>query len=45
MLKKELPNNIDDAMKGSYLGPAFSDSEIESELNACGAVFKKCSEN
>ncbi len=34
-----------DAMKGSYLGPAFSDSEIEKELKKCGAVFKKCSEN
>jgi carbamoyltransferase len=38
-------NFVSDAMKGSYLGPAFSDSEIERELNACGAVFKKCSEN
>tara|TARA_A100001011_G_scaffold299817_1_gene313004 strand:- start:379 stop:2217 length:1839 start_codon:yes stop_codon:yes gene_type:complete len=38
-------NSVSDAMKGSYLGPAFSDSEIERELNACGAVFKKCSEN
>jgi carbamoyltransferase len=37
--------SVSDAMKGSYLGPAFSDSEIERELNACGAVFKKCSEN
>ena len=34
-----------DAMKGAYLGPEFSDHEIETELNACGAVYKKCSEN
>ena len=34
-----------DAMKGSYLGPEFSDTEIETELNACSAVYVKCSEN
>ena len=34
-----------DAMKGSYLGPEFSDIEIYSELSACGAIFKKLSEN
>ena len=28
-------------MKGSYLGPNFSDDEIEAELTSCGAVFKK----
>ena len=33
-----------DAMKGGYLGPEFSDTEIEAELTACGAVFKKLSE-
>ena len=33
-----------DAMKGSYLGPEFSDSEIEDELKACGAVYRKQSE-
>jgi len=33
-----------DAMKGSYLGPEFSDAEIEAELNACGAVYEKRSE-
>ena len=30
-----------DAMKGSYLGPEFSDSEIKNQLKSCGAVFKK----
>ena len=34
-----------DAMKGAYLGPEFSDVEIYSELSACGAIFKKLSEN
>ncbi|MDA9605662.1 carbamoyltransferase [Candidatus Pelagibacter sp.] len=33
-----------DLMKGSYLGPEFSDEEIESELLACGASFKKLPE-
>ena len=33
-----------DAMKGSYVGPAFGDDEIEVELTACGARFKKLSE-
>ena len=34
-----------DSMKGSYLGPEFSESEIEKELKSCGAIFKKLSEN
>jgi carbamoyltransferase len=33
-----------DSMKGAYLGPKFSSDEIESKLKACGAVFKKLSE-
>jgi carbamoyltransferase len=33
-----------DAMKGGYLGPEFKDAEIEAELTACGANFKKLSE-
>ena len=33
-----------DAMRGSYLGPEFSDAEIESELIACGAKFHKLDE-
>jgi len=35
---------VGDAMKGSYLGPEFSDDEIETELESCGAVYKKLSE-
>ena len=34
-----------DAMKGAYLGPEFSDAEIENELNECGAVYHKLSED
>ncbi|MDA9914768.1 carbamoyltransferase [Alphaproteobacteria bacterium] len=32
-----------DAMKGAYLGPEFTDNEIETELTDCGANFKKLS--
>ena len=32
-------------MKGSYLGPAFNDAEIEAELKICGAIYKKFSES
>ena len=31
-------------MKGSYLGPKYSEDEIEAELKSCGAVFKKLSD-
>jgi carbamoyltransferase len=30
-----------DSMKGSYLGPQFSDDEVEKELKNCGANYKK----
>jgi len=30
-----------DAMRGAYLGPEFTDTEIETDLTACGAIFKK----
>ena len=33
-----------DRMRGAYLGPEYSDSEITERLTACGAVFKKYSE-
>ena len=33
-----------DAMKGAYLGPVFSDTEIEADLTECRATFKKLSE-
>ena len=31
--------NVLDGMKGSYLGPEFTQEEIEKELTKCGAVF------
>ena len=33
-----------DAMQGSYLGPKYTNEEIESELKKCGAVYKKVDE-
>ena len=33
-----------DAMKGSYLGPEFSQSDIETRLKKAGAVYKSMSE-
>ena len=42
--KRKKPT-IRDTMKGSYLGPAFSDDEIEDELKSCGAFYKKLSED
>jgi carbamoyltransferase len=34
-----------DAMNGAYLGPDFSNEQIESELSASGAVFKKLNDD
>ncbi len=34
-----------DAMKGTYLGPKFSNDEIEAELTACGARFMKLNDD
>jgi carbamoyltransferase len=30
-----------DSMKGSYLGPQFTDDQVENELKSCGANYKK----
>jgi carbamoyltransferase len=30
-----------DSMNGSYLGPQFSDDQVENELKSCGANYKK----
>lgn len=35
------PRPSGDAMRGSFLGPEFSDAEIESALQASGAVFER----
>jgi carbamoyltransferase len=46
---KELNNprvvNPNDAMQGSYLGPAYKQDAIEKELSACGAKFDSVTEN
>lgn len=34
-----------DAMRGAYLGPQFTDEEIETELRESGAVFQKLDES
>lgn len=36
-------NGVMDGMKGSYLGPAFSDDEIAERLTAAGAKFERLS--
>ncbi len=42
--KERITTSQRDAMKGAYLGPEFTDKEIEAELKACGAKFKRLSE-
>tara|TARA_B100000927_G_scaffold291348_1_gene293099 strand:- start:1016 stop:2860 length:1845 start_codon:yes stop_codon:yes gene_type:complete len=41
--KERIASKERDAMKGAYLGPEFSETEIEKELINCGAIFKKLS--
>ncbi len=43
--KERVTTKERDAMKGSYLGPIFTDAEIEAELTECGATFIKLSED
>ena len=43
--KERITSKERDVMKGSYLGPEFTDTEIDAELAACGAKFKKLSED
>jgi len=35
----------EDSMKGSYLGPEYSNDQIEKELKNCNAVFRKYEKN
>ncbi|MDC3171578.1 carbamoyltransferase [Pelagibacteraceae bacterium] len=44
-LYKKKKRNIlpEDSMKGAYLGPEFSNEQIESELKLCKAVYRKLS--
>ena len=43
--RKRGANNATDAMKGSYLGPAFSNDEVESRLKAIGAVYQQLNDD
>ena len=43
-LKKERLYPLKDEMQGSYLGPSFSETEIEKNLSSLGAVYEKFSE-
>lgn len=39
-----IADNRTDAMSGSYIGPDFSQSDIEQSLTALGAIFEVCEE-
>ena len=43
-LNNERPRATKDAMQGSYLGPSFSNNEIEKKLISLGAKYEKFSE-
>ena len=43
--KKRIISKDRDAMKGAYLGPMFTDTEIEVQLKECGATYEKLSED
>ena len=40
MLNQPRKNTGLDAMKGSYLGPSFSQNDVEQQLIKCGAIFE-----
>ncbi len=43
--KERKPNGARDAMNGSYLGPEFSDADIERRLDGAGAKYQRLEEN
>ena len=43
-LKQERLTPLTDDMRGSYLGPAYNNDEIENSLSLCGAIYEKLSE-
>lgn len=43
--RQEKMNATSDEMRGAYLGPSFSDAEIEAALLSLGAVYEKFSEH
>ena len=42
--KPRTADNIHDKMKGSYLGPAFSNEDVEARLKTLGAVYRRLDE-
>ena len=42
--KLKINHTLEDSMKGSYLGPSFSNDEIIKELNRFGAIFETLKE-
>lgn len=42
--KPRIADNVKDQMRGSYLGPAFSNDEIESRLKQLGAAYVRLDE-
>src|SRR5262249_53711101 len=42
--KPRTADNIHDNMKGSYLGPAFNNEEVEARLKTLGAVYRRLDE-
>jgi len=44
-LKKKRLESLNDKMNGSYLGPSFSNDQIQSSLEKLGANYEKFSEN
>lgn len=45
LLDKPRSINPQDAMYGSYLGPAFRQEDVEQRLQKCGAVFQRLEES
>jgi carbamoyltransferase len=43
--KPRAADNVTDQMSGSYLGPAFSNDQIETRLKAIGAVYKRLNDD
>ncbi|NWA23310.1 carbamoyltransferase [Pseudomonas gingeri] len=42
--RRELPVGVLDGMSGALLGPEYSEEQIRDELEACGAVFHRLSQ-
>ncbi|WP_223486944.1 carbamoyltransferase [Pseudomonas sp. A-RE-19] len=42
---RELPADVRDGMSGALLGPEYSEEQIRDELEACGAVFHRLSQD